>query len=155
MDTRIYLGQLKNLDNRIKDLIKESERWHNIAISTGGIDYSEDKVQTSPNYDKIGNAVSMAVDYQRKCELQAKEYTQLRRDIIEQIKGINGTTEENGELYYNLLYGHYVDGKSFSNLVVDENYSYRQIKRYFNSALKEFERIYGELYLDAKVAENA
>jgi len=146
MDTKAYLSQLKNLNNRIKDCLKEAERWYDIATSTSSADYSSPKVQVSPNPDRIGDVVGKVVDYQRMCIEQADEYTILRRTIIEQIKGMKG---EDGELYYNLLYGYYVDGKSFSKLVVDESYSYRQIKRYFNEALKEFERMYGNQYLDA------
>ena len=31
METSQYLGQLKNIDRRIKDKIKEADRWRDIA----------------------------------------------------------------------------------------------------------------------------
>lgn len=155
MDARTYLKQIKNSDNRIKDLIKEAVRWEQIAMSAGGSNFSDVKVQTSPKPDKLGDAVSMAVDYQNRCKREAKQLTELRHTIIEQIKSMK---DDKDDLYYNLLYGYYVDGKTFSKLVVSENYSYRQIKRYFNKALDEFDRRYKpqyvEMYVD-ELAENA
>ena len=146
MQTREYLGQLKNLDNRIKNLIKEVDRWYDVATSTGSTDLSAVKVQTSPNPDRIGSLVGKVVDYQNKCKKEADDYIELRKTIINQINGLKG--EDNKELYYNVLYGYYVDDKSFSVLVVELNYSYRQIKRYYSDALKMFEDMYGYLYLE-------
>ena len=146
MQTREYLGQLKNLDNRIKNLIKEVDRWYDVATSTGSTDLSAVKVQTSHNPDRIGSLVGKLVDYQNKCKKEADDYIELRKTIINQINGLKG--EDNKELYYNVLYGYYVDDKSFSVLVVELNYSYRQIKRYYSDALKMFEDMYGYLYLE-------
>lgn len=145
MDTRCYLGQLKNLDNRIRNLLKEVERWQDIATSTGGMDYTDVKVQTSPKPDRIGDLVGKIVDYQNKCNKEAESYMELRKTIINQINGMKG--EENRELYYNILYGYYVDDKSFNKLVVELNYSYRQIKRHYSEALETFESMYGDTYL--------
>lgn len=149
MDTKEYLGQLKNLDKRIKHCLKEAERWYDVAISTGETDYSDIKVQTTIRADKMGDAVTLAVDYQQASRKQAQDFTILRHRIIEQIKGIKGGKDK--ELYYNILYGMYVDECTLSDLVVSENYSYRQIKRYYAEALKEFEREYGNEYLDKKL----
>jgi len=49
MQTEEYLSQLKNIDNRIKDLMKEADKWFDIATSTGGIDYSADKCRLPLN----------------------------------------------------------------------------------------------------------
>ena len=146
MDTRTYLSQLKNLDNRIKNLLKECERWYDIATSTGGTDYSAVKVQTSLNTDRIGDVVGKVVDYQRECKNKAEEYIRLRKTIIEQIESLKG--EEIKELYYNILYGYYVDDKSFDVLLVENHYSYRQMKRHYSKALELFENMYGYLYLE-------
>lgn len=155
MDARSYLKQVKNSDNRIRDLIKEAVKWENIAMSAGGTNFTDVKVQTSPKHDKLGDAVSMAVDYQNKCKREAAQLTELRHTIIEQIKGMK---DDKDDLYYNLLYGYYVDGKSFSKMVVSENYSYRQIKRHFNKALEEFDKLYKTQYIELiplDYAENA
>lgn len=145
MDTRTYLSQVKNLNKRIVDCIKETERWHDIAVSTSGGDFANDKVQSTPKSDKLGDAVAMAVDYQIKAKNEAVRLTELRYTIIEQIKGLS---EEKNGLYYNLLYGYYVDGKNFNSLAVSENYSFRQTKRYFDNAIDAFSTKYAHLYKD-------
>ena len=145
MDTKEYLSQLKNLDHRIKDLLKECDTWYDIATSTGSTDYSAVKVQTSLNPDRLGDVVGRVVDYQRESKEQAEAYITLRKTIVEQIKGIRGDGKR--ELYYNILFGYYVDNKTFGRLETEENYSYRQIKRFYNEALALFEEMYGNLYL--------
>ena len=59
--TKQYLNQLVNIDKRIKDKIKEAEMWRDIAGRTGGGNNSE-RVQTTKRYDKMGDAISSAVD---------------------------------------------------------------------------------------------
>ena len=143
MQTEEYLSQLKNIDNRIKDLMKEADRWFDIATSTGGIDYSADKVQTSPKPDRIGDLVSKVVDYQERCKRLAADKIELKHTIIEQIRSLSGE-----EMYYNILYGRYVENKSLNRLAVENEYSYRRIKGLHKKAIEDFEKTYGTLYLD-------
>jgi len=143
MNTETYLSQLKNIDNRIKDLLKEADKWFDIATSTGGVDYSQDRVQTSPNPDRIGDLVSKVVDYQERCKRLAAEKIELKHDIIEQICTLN-----NNEMTYNILYGRYVENKTLNRLAVENEYSYRRIKGLHKKAIDEFEKAYGKLYLD-------
>lgn len=142
MTTREYLGQLRNIDKRIKNRISEAEHWRDIAMSTGSKPLDGVKVQESKETDKMATAISLAVDYENESERLAKELIELKAKIIEQISGLH---EE--ELHYNLLYGFYVNGKNYNELVVSENYSYRQIRRHFEEALKEFEGKYGSCYV--------
>lgn len=144
IDTRTYLNQLKNIDNRIKDLLKEAERWYDIATSTSGGDYTSPKVQTSKKPDRIGKAVGKVVDYQNSCVKLAEEKAEMKHTIIEQIKGMEGIE---GELYYNILYGHYVEKKNMNAIAVENGYSYRRIMTLLNTALYEFEKRYGDTYL--------
>lgn len=144
IDTRTYLNQLKNIDNRIKDLLKEAEHWYDIATSTGSSDFTTPRVQTSKNPDKMGEVVGKVVDYHNSCLKLANEKTELKHVIIEQIKGLEGIE---GELYYNILYGHYVDKKNMNTIAVENGYSYRRIMTLLNTALYEFEKRYGDTYL--------
>lgn len=143
MQTEEYLSQLKNIDNRIKDLMKEADKWFDIATSTGGIDYSADKVQTSPKPDRIGDLVGKVVDYQERCKRLAADKIELKHTIIEQIRSLSGE-----EMYYNILYGRYVENKSLNRLAVENEYSYRRIKGLHKKAIEDFEKTYGTLYLD-------
>ena len=144
MDTRTYLGQLKNIDKRIKNKISEAEKWREIALSTSGGKLDDIKVQESGNHDKLGTAVAMAVDYERESERLAEELTTLKAKIIGQIDGMEDP------LHYNILYLLYVENKRFVEVAVMIDYSYKQTKRHYNNALKSFEEKYGKEYLDKK-----
>lgn len=152
MTSKEYLSQVSNIDNRIKDLLKEATRWYDIATSTGNSDMTQPKVQSSPDPDRIGDVVGKVVDYQRKCIELARQKTELKHTIIEQIKSLKG---EKGEIYYNLLYGHYVDKKRLGELAVENDYSYRQTLTLYNQGLSEFEKRYGTQYLDKEILEDS
>lgn len=143
MNTKQYLNQLKNIDNRITDKIEESERWKSIATGTGCAGGGE-KVQTSMRYDKMGDAVALAVDYENESKELAKQLVELKHIITKQIDSMEN------ELFYNILKGYYIKEKSLGELAVQESYSYKQIKRYFEQAIKEFEKKYGNCYADIK-----
>ena len=147
INTKDYLSQLKNIDKRIKYLLKEADRWHDIATSTSGASLDSVKVQTTPNPDRIGEVVSKIVDYQRKCLELANEKVELRHTIIEQINSLGG---KQNDTYCNILYGFYVEKKQFGELAGDNSMSYSQTRRYYNAAIRKFEEMFGSLYLDAE-----
>lgn len=140
MTTKEYLGQMRNIDNRINDKIEESEKWMMIAKGTG-LSMSEDRVQTSPKYDRMGDAVALAVDYEKESGELAADLAKLKHRIIEQIDGIGN------ELYYNILKTHYIKQKSLAETSYILHYSYKQLKRHYEEAISEFEKIYGQEYL--------
>ena len=141
MYTKEYLGQLRNIDKRIKNKISEAEKWRDIALSTTGGKLDDIKVQESGNADKMGSAIAMAVDYERESEKLAEELTNLKAKIIEQIDGMDDP------LHYNILYWLYVENKRFVEVAAAVDYSYKQTKRHYNNALIEFENKYGAEYL--------
>lgn len=139
MNTKKYLDQLKNIDRRISDKIEEAEMWKNIALGTHST-VNEDRVQTSPKYDKMGDAISLAVDFEMESNRLAKELSELKRKITFQIDSMEN------ELFYNILKAYYIKNKSLMEIAVSENYSYKQLKRHYESALKEFEKMFENQY---------
>ena len=144
MDTKKYLGQLENIDRRIKDKISESERWRSIAKGAKYGNNDGSRVQTSVNYDKLGDAVSLAVDYENESKELARQLALLKHKITKQIDGMEN------ELFYNILKSHYINEKSFVEIAAQEHYSYKQIKRYYEQAIIYFEKKYGSEYLSLK-----
>ena len=101
MLTREYLGQLKNIDKRIRDKIEESERWYGIATGTG-YTLKEINVQTSKKFDKMENAIIMAIQYEEESRELSVYLTKLKHHIIQQIDGMTN------ERYYNVLKDYYI-----------------------------------------------
>ena len=141
MTTKEYLGKLKNIDNRIRDKIEEADKWMSIAERQGG-NSCDDRVQTSKKYDKMGDAIALAVDYEAESRKLAKELTVLKNKIIKQIDAIEN------ELYYNILKAYYIKEQGFGEIAYVEHYSYKQIRRYYEQAINAFETKYGSEYLE-------
>ena len=135
MQTEQYLGQLKNIDRRIKDKIKEADSWRDIADGRTSVVITE-KVRTSKKYDRQGDAIAKAVDFEEESRLLAVELENLKDKIIKQIDGIEI------ELYYNILKSFYIQEKNFTEIAAEEGYSYKQIKRYYQKSIDYF----GEKY---------
>lgn len=141
MTTREYLSQLKNIDKRIRDKIEEAERWYGIATGTG-YTLKEINVQTSKKFDKMENAVIMAMQYEEESRELSVYLTKLKHHIIGQIDGMTNET------YYNVLKDYYVRDMGIKDIAKKQGYSTRQITRIHESALSAFEDMYYENYKD-------
>lgn len=141
MTTREYLGQLKNIDKRIRDKIEEAERWYGIATGTG-YTLKEINVQTSKKFDKMENAVIMAIQYEEESRELSVYLTKLKHQIIQQIDGMTNET------YYNVLKDYYVRDMTIKDIAKKQDYSTRQITRILDSAVGVFEEMYYENYKD-------
>lgn len=141
MTTREYLGQLKNIDKRIRDKIEEAERWYGIATGTG-YTLKEINVQTSKKFDKMENAIIMAMRYEEESRELSVYLTKLKHHIIGQIDGMTNET------YYNVLKDYYVRDMGIKDIAKKQGYSTRQITRIHESALTTFEYMYYENYKD-------
>lgn len=136
MQTTQYLEQLKNIDRRIKDKIKEADRWRDIADGRTSIAITE-RVKSSKKYDRQGDAIAIAIDFEEESRLMAIQLENLKYKIIKQIDEIDN------ELYYNILKSFYIQEKSFTEIAAEEGYSYKQIKRYFDKSIEYFNNRYG------------
>ena len=105
MTTKQYLGQLVNIDRRIKDQMSEYEKWISIATSTGSNSGNTDRVMSSGSQDKMADAVAKAIDYSIESNENAILLTNLKHTITNQICGIKN------EQFYNVLFSHFVDGE--------------------------------------------
>ena len=141
MTTREYLSQLKNIDKRIRDKIEEAERWYGISTGTG-YTLKEINVQTSKKFDKMENAIIMAMQYEEESRELSVYLTKLKHHIIGQIDGMTNET------YYNVLKDYYVRDMGIKDIAKKQGYSTRQITRIHESALETFEDMYYENYKD-------
>ena len=89
MTAQTYLEQLHNIDRRIKDKMRESYEWREIAM-TKRASIDDVKIQSSPRKDAMEDAICMAVQYESEAAELAKYLTELKHRIIEQIDGLEG-----------------------------------------------------------------
>lgn len=144
MTTKEYLEQIRHINRRIQDKIAEAEMWKQIAIGgkmSGGD--AECRVQTSKVYDKMANAVVNYVDYTAESYATARKLAELKYKISKQIDFLPT------EIYYTILKSYYVLDMNVADIMDKVGYGKSQFYNLFNSALEEFEKIYGSEYLSS------
>ena len=139
MQAKEYLGQVSRINRMIKNKVSEIAQLKEIAINISAID-TEERVQTSPDFDKIGKMFVRIDEEEDKLNSLIFEYIELKNKIISQIEGIKEET------LYCVLFSRYVENKTFEKIAIDMQYSFRQITRLHGKALLAFDKMYGEEY---------
>lgn len=141
MTTKDYLNQVGRLNRMINNKLIEIAQLKELACSISAIQTGE-RVQTTPNYDKIGTAYAKIDEMERKLDKQIDTYVDKKNHILGQIDGIED------EMLYNILFARYIERKTFEKIATELEYSWRQIIRLHGKALKQFENQYGKEYLE-------
>ena len=120
MKAKEYLQQLQRLDTMINQKIKELGDLRLMSQSVGGIDYSKERVQSSPSGD-----APFVKPVLRMIELE--------HEIINQIQALQNPK------HIDILYKHYVEFKRLEIVAVEMNFTYQYIVELHGTALKEFQ----------------
>ena len=139
MDTKTYLQQISRLDRMINNKLSEIQQFRELARSVSAVK-NEERVQTTPNFDKIGTAYCKIEEMEEKLDKLIDEYVDKKNLIISQIDGIENET------YYEILFARYIEKKTFEKIADEMTYSFRNVTRLHGRALQEFEKKYGNLY---------
>lgn len=139
MDTKQYLGQISRLDRMIKNKMTELSQYKDLIYGLSGV-VNEERVQKSPDFDKMTGKVAKVLKIESKIDELIDEYVDKKNLIISQIDSIENET------YYEILFARYIEKKTFEKIADEMMYSWRQIIRLHGKALQEFEKIYGKTY---------
>ena len=139
MDTKQYLQQISRLDRMIQNKLAEISQLRELAMSVSAVK-NEERVQNTPNFDKIGTAYCKIEEMEEKLDKLIDEYVDKKNLIISQIDGIENET------YYEILFARYIEKKTFEKIADEMTYSFRNVTRLHGRALQEFEKKYGNLY---------
>ena len=141
MTTKEYLGQISRLNRMINNKLTEIAQLKDMAVSISATQSGE-RVQTTPNFDKIGTKYAKIDEMERKIDGMVEELVDKKEKIIQQIDSME---DENT---YNILFARYIEKKTFEVIATEMKYSWRQVVRLHGTALKQFEKKYGEGYLN-------
>lgn len=141
MTTKEYLGQISRLNRMINNKLTEIAQLKDMAASISA-PQSGERVQTTPNFDKIGTRYAKIDEMERKIDGMVDELVDKKEKIIQQIDSME---DENT---YNILFARYIEKKTFEMIATEMKYSWRQVVRLHGTALKQFEKKYGEGYLN-------
>ena len=140
MKSKEYLQQLKLLDMKIDQKLKQKEDLRQITQATGALDYSKDRVQTSPSGDSLSNAVIKYLSLEEEIDRQIDQFVDLKNQIINQIQGLKDVN------YVQVLFKRYVEYKKLEVIAVEMDYTYPYVRALHGYALQEFERTYTILH---------
>lgn len=140
MTTKEYLNQISRLNRMINNKLVEIQQLRELACSISAINL-EDKVQNTPNFDKIGSKMAKIDELEENLDKTIDRYVLVKNKIVSQIDSME---DENT---YNILFSRYIPKKSFERIAIEMEYSWRQIIRLHGKALKQFEEKFGEEYL--------
>lgn len=140
MTTKEYLNQISRLNRMINNKLVEIQQLRELACSISAINL-EDKVQNTPNFDKIGSKMAKIDELEENLDKTIDKYVLVKNKIVSQIDSME---DENT---YNILFSRYIEKKSFELIAIEMEYSWRQIIRLHGKALKQFEAKFGEEYL--------
>jgi len=141
MTTKEYLGQISRLNRMINNKLTEIAQLKDMVVSISA-PQSGERVQTTPNFDKIGTRYAKIDEMERKIDGMVDELVDKKEKIIQQIDSME---DENT---YNILFARYIEKKTFEVIATEMKYSWRQVVRLHGTALKQFEKKYGEGYLN-------
>lgn len=89
LSAREYLGQLQELDTNINQDLERLDDMKTNACSTGAIDYSAERVQTSPSGDSLCKAVTNYVAFNDEINAEIDRFSDAKEQIIKQIRGLH------------------------------------------------------------------
>lgn len=139
ISARKYLQQLEILDTQINDDIAMLSDMKMLACSAGGIDYSRDKVQTSPVGDKLCKDVVRYTMFDQHINEEIDKFVDAKKQIIAEIRGLHDKN------YIQILTKVYVQFKTVKDAAREMKKSYNYTVKLHNSALAEFEETYKNL----------
>lgn len=140
MDTKQYLNQIERLEKQIQNKLSEIYQLKTMACSVS-VSNEKDRVQTSPDKDRLGSTVAKIVDLEKETDRLVDEFVEKRNHIIGQIDNMDNVD------YYHILSLRYVSRNTFDDIAEKTGWSIRQVFKLHGRALQEFEKLYGGEYL--------
>lgn len=139
LSAKKYLSQLAVIDEAInQDLERLSEMKEN-TLCTGGIDYSGDRVQTSPVGDRLCSDVTRYTAFNEEINEEIDRFIDARERIIKEIRELHDVN------YIQVLYKVYVQFKTLTMTSREMQRSYNFVLNVHKMALKEFEGMHKDL----------
>lgn len=134
MQVKEFLNKIRHIDmmidckcGQIKDL---RDRLTSISCPMG------EKVQSTKDPDKFTDPVSKIIELEQEINEDIDKLIDLKRVARKVIEQLDNEVEKM------ILYKRYFENKTFEQISVEMNYSWRQIHRLHGSALHNFSKVY-------------
>ena len=132
-DVKEYLREIKYRQQYLQRLRERRKALH-LDVSFGGIDYSADRIQTTPK-NKLEEA---AVRLSDRIEQLDEKIAKVSLEIDDRISSIEKLSDE---IHRNVLFKRYAEDKSFEQISVELGYAYNYTCNIHGDALKELSKV--------------
>lgn len=145
MTAKNYLRQIRLLDQKISQRVEEAAELRQLAIGFHAVEIKEDAVQTSPDGDKLAEAVGRYVDMEEEIDRMIDDFVDLKHKIIGEIQGLSD------QRMVELLYLRYVKYMRLEEIACTMKkadgtaYSYEHIRWLHGISLRKFAESYSFL----------
>ena len=133
IDAKEYLKDIKRMRQHL-DRLKQRRASLHLDVSFGGIDYSADRIQNSPE-NKLENAMIKLSD---RLEHIDQAIALLSVDIDDRLNNIENLKDNK---YRNVLFKRYSEYKSLEEISVEMGYVYNYTCNIHGEALKELSKV--------------
>lgn len=135
MKAKEYLLQIEVLQAKIEQKQQRAKEYRDLAMCSGGFDYSKERVQTSNLGGQIENPVIRYVALEAEIN-ENIQMLQMKKDkITDEIHNLDNAN------HIKILFKRYVECKSLGQVAKEMNFAYQYIRAMHGEALKEFEKI--------------
>ena len=134
MTAKNYLRQIRLLDQKISQRVEEAAELRQLAFGFHAVEIKEDAVQTSPDGDKLAEAVGRYVDMEEEIDRMIDDFVDLKHKIIGQIQTLDD------DRLMTLLHLRYVNYMSFEKIAVEMGYTYQWVCELHGQALQAFQK---------------
>lgn len=131
MTAKSYLQQIGRMKAMIRQRSQELDALRASNMGYKAIDYSADRVQTSPT-DRMADTVGKYIDMETEIMQMIDAYFEKMHMIIGQIQALDDAR------HIDILYARYVNGESLRRIARDMHYEYGYACRLHGRALKAF-----------------
>lgn len=132
-NAKLYLREIRTKKQYLERLKTRRAALH-LDVSFGGIDYSADRVQSTPQ-NKMENAM---IKLSERMAYLDRRILELSIEIDDRLSSIESL--ENGT-YRDILFKHYAEYKSFEQISVEMGYAYNYTCNIHGEALKELSQV--------------
>ena len=137
MTAKQYLKQIRKLDNLIATKLELLEKMRAMSTSVSQT-FEPNKIKNKKLRNKTEDLIIKIVDLEREITDDIDRLVDLKRAILQKIDKL-----ENKD-HIRILIKRYVLYKTWEQIAVEMNYSFRHVTRIHGHALQEFEKILRE-----------
>jgi len=136
LEAKAYLKQVQKLDRMIENKLAEIEQWREMATCTTQR-LSADKVQSSPNPQKMADAICKIVQIEGETDVLVDRLVDTKREVIK-------TLEKLDSAEYDVLHKVYIQYMTFEDVAEKKGKSYNWVKNVHWYGIQHLQKLLDE-----------